>query len=74
MVRSLEPLEIYAYRMFWIRAANKPFSLDHFDDYEKHFTVRYMEGDYSFNCISLYSPTSAGNELLDIQARADSLY
>jgi len=39
MVRSLQPLEIYIYRMFWVRAANKPFSLDHFDDYEKHFTV-----------------------------------
>jgi hypothetical protein len=39
MVRSLQPLEMYVYRMFWIRAANKPFSLDHLDDYEKHFTV-----------------------------------
>jgi tubulin--tyrosine ligase-like protein 12 len=46
MVRSLQPLEMYVYRMFWIRAANKPFSLDHLDDYEKHFTVHF-----TFTCL-----------------------
>ena len=25
--------------MFWLRFANKPFALDEFDEYEKHFTV-----------------------------------
>ncbi len=46
MVRSLQPLEMYVYRMFWIRAANKPFSLDQLDDYEKHFTVHF-----TFTCL-----------------------
>ncbi|KAG7270671.1 hypothetical protein CRUP_030398 [Coryphaenoides rupestris] len=39
MLRSVEPLRLYAYQVFWLRFANKPFSLDHFDDYQKHFTV-----------------------------------
>lgn len=36
---SVQPLRLYAYRHFWLRFANKPFSLSDFDDYEKHFTV-----------------------------------
>lgn len=39
LLRSIEPLTLYAYKRFWLRFANKPFSLDGFDDYEKHFTV-----------------------------------
>lgn len=36
---SVRPVRLYAYRHFWLRFANKPFSLSDFDDYEKHFTV-----------------------------------
>lgn len=39
LLRSVHPLQLYAYRHFWLRFANKPYSLDCFDDYEKHFTV-----------------------------------
>ncbi|XP_035989581.1 tubulin--tyrosine ligase-like protein 12 isoform X1 [Fundulus heteroclitus] len=45
MLRSVQPLRLYVYDVFWLRFANKPFSLDHFDDYQKHFTVmNYTEG------------------------------
>ncbi|CAK6975642.1 tubulin--tyrosine ligase-like protein 12 isoform X2 [Scomber scombrus] len=45
MLRSVKPLRLYAYNVFWLRFANRPFSLDHFDDYQKHFTVmNYAEG------------------------------
>ncbi|CAL8324020.1 unnamed protein product [Lota lota] len=45
MLRSTQPLCLYAYKVFWLRFANKPFSLDHLDDYQKHFTVmNYAEG------------------------------
>ncbi|XP_077565267.1 tubulin--tyrosine ligase-like protein 12 [Stigmatopora nigra] len=45
MLRSVNPLRLYAYKVFWLRFANRPFSLDHFDDYQKHFTVmNYTEG------------------------------
>ncbi|CAN9508056.1 unnamed protein product [Ophioblennius macclurei] len=45
MLRSVQPLRFYAYNVFWLRFANRPFSLDHFDDYQKHFTVmNYAEG------------------------------
>lgn len=39
MVRSIKPMVIYTYKVFWLRFANKSFSLDNLDDYEKHFTV-----------------------------------
>ncbi|XP_076023602.1 tubulin--tyrosine ligase-like protein 12 [Genypterus blacodes] len=45
MLRSVKPLRLYAYNVFWLRFANRLFSLDHFDDYQKHFTVmNYAEG------------------------------
>ncbi|KAG5830699.1 hypothetical protein ANANG_G00313400 [Anguilla anguilla] len=45
LLRSVRPLQLYAYNVFWLRFANRPFSLDHFDDYQKHFTVmNYAEG------------------------------
>ncbi|XP_013785928.1 tubulin--tyrosine ligase-like protein 12 isoform X1 [Limulus polyphemus] len=39
LLQSAHPLRLYVYKHFWLRFANKPFSLDNFDDYEKHFTV-----------------------------------
>ncbi|XP_040002553.1 tubulin--tyrosine ligase-like protein 12 isoform X3 [Xiphias gladius] len=45
MLRSVQPLCLYAYNVFWLRFANRPFSLNNFDDYQKHFTVmNYAEG------------------------------
>lgn len=34
-----DPVEAYVYKNFFLRFSNKEFSLDRFDDYEKHFTV-----------------------------------
>lgn len=39
LLKSVCPLEVYVCKNFYLRFANKPFSLDNFDDYEKHFTV-----------------------------------
>ncbi|XP_067632843.1 uncharacterized protein [Eurosta solidaginis] len=39
LVKSFKPLEAYVHRKFFLRFANKPFSLNHYDDYEQHFTV-----------------------------------
>lgn len=39
LLRSVRPLRLYVYRNFWIRFANKNFSVDELEDYEKHFTV-----------------------------------
>ncbi|TMW42534.1 hypothetical protein DOY81_012388 [Sarcophaga bullata] len=39
LLKSVQPLEAFIHRKFYLRFSNKPFSLDHFDDYEKHFTV-----------------------------------
>uniref|UniRef100_A0A8C5MRD1 Tubulin tyrosine ligase like 12 n=1 Tax=Leptobrachium leishanense TaxID=445787 RepID=A0A8C5MRD1_9ANUR len=39
LLRSVQPLKLFAYDVFWLRFANRPFALDELDDYEKHFTV-----------------------------------
>ncbi|KAH0616403.1 hypothetical protein JD844_027467, partial [Phrynosoma platyrhinos] len=39
LLRSVKPLRLYVYDVFWLRFSNRPFSLDDLDDYEKHFTV-----------------------------------
>ena len=42
LLKKLIPLELYFYsKMFWVRSANKNFSMDSktFNDYEVHFTV-----------------------------------
>lgn len=45
LLKSVDPLDAYVYTNFFLRFSNKPFTLDHFDDYEKHFTVmNYGEG------------------------------
>ncbi|XP_023304838.2 tubulin--tyrosine ligase-like protein 12 [Lucilia cuprina] len=45
LLKSVRPLEAYIHRKFYLRFSNKPFSLDHFDDYEKHFTVMNYQED-----------------------------
>ena len=39
LLKSVDELDAYLYTNFFLRFANKPFELDHFDEYEKHFTV-----------------------------------
>ncbi|XP_063784997.1 tubulin--tyrosine ligase-like protein 12 [Pseudophryne corroboree] len=39
LLRSVCPLKLYVYDVFWLRFANRPFALNDLDDYEKHFTV-----------------------------------
>nr|XP_021186375.2 tubulin--tyrosine ligase-like protein 12 [Helicoverpa armigera] len=39
LLNSVNPTEVYVYNNFFLRFANKPFSLDNFEEYEKHFTV-----------------------------------
>eukprot|EP00759_Apiculatamorpha_spiralis_P048440 PhF_6_TR43641/c0_g1_i1/m.67060/K16609/TTLL12; tubulin--tyrosine ligase-like protein 12 len=45
LLRSVDPLEVYLYDTFYIRAALQPYSLDNIDVYEKHWTVmNYKHG------------------------------
>ncbi|XP_055549385.1 tubulin--tyrosine ligase-like protein 12 [Wyeomyia smithii] len=39
LLKSVDELSAYIYNQFFLRFANKPFELNDFDDYEKHFTV-----------------------------------
>ncbi len=42
-------IEVYAFKMFWIRLANIQYSLDNFDEYQKHFTVHPLLHSFSFS-------------------------
>ncbi|CAH2094704.1 unnamed protein product [Euphydryas editha] len=45
LLKSVNPNELYVYNNFFLRLSNKAFTLDNFDDYEKHFTVmNYSQG------------------------------
>lgn len=45
ILKSVNPTEVYVYKNFFLRFANRAFTLDNFEDYEKHFTVmNYTEG------------------------------
>lgn len=45
LLKSVKPLQVYIYKDFFLRFANKPFELNNFDVYEQHFTVmNYTEG------------------------------
>lgn len=39
LVKSVKPLKAFIYKKFFLRFSNKPFELNGFDEYEKHFTV-----------------------------------
>nr|CAH8863147.1 unnamed protein product [Trichobilharzia regenti]CAH8863148.1 unnamed protein product [Trichobilharzia regenti]CAH8863149.1 unnamed protein product [Trichobilharzia regenti] len=39
LLHSVKPLTLFAYKVFWLRFANKPFILQDFDAYDRHFTV-----------------------------------
>ncbi|CAH8588628.1 unnamed protein product [Heterobilharzia americana] len=39
LLRSVKPLVLYTYKIFWLRFANKAFILRDFDAYDIHFTV-----------------------------------
>ncbi|XP_078272630.1 tubulin--tyrosine ligase-like protein 12 [Rhinoraja longicauda] len=45
LLRSVQPLQLYAYNVFWLRFSNRSFSLDQLYDTQKHFTVmNYADG------------------------------
>uniref|UniRef100_A0A2M4AHD5 Putative tubulin--tyrosine ligase-like protein 12 n=1 Tax=Anopheles triannulatus TaxID=58253 RepID=A0A2M4AHD5_9DIPT len=64
LVKSVDDLCAYVYTNFFLRFANKPFQLDDFDDYEKHFTVmnygeftlRHMKCDEFRRCWATQYP------------------
>lgn len=45
LLKSVIPLQVYVYRNFFLRFANKPFDLTDFWDNEKHFTVMNYNED-----------------------------
>uniref|UniRef100_A0A182QME5 Tubulin--tyrosine ligase-like protein 12 SET-like domain-containing protein n=1 Tax=Anopheles farauti TaxID=69004 RepID=A0A182QME5_9DIPT len=58
LLKGVDELCAYVYTNFFLRFANKPFQMDDFDDYEKHFTVmnygqfqlRHMKCDEFVQC------------------------
>eukprot|EP00112_Aurelia_sp_Birch-Aquarium-sp1_P014059 Seg3007.3 transcript_id=Seg3007.3/GoldUCD/mRNA.D3Y31 product="Tubulin-tyrosine ligase-like protein 12" protein_id=Seg3007.3/GoldUCD/D3Y31 len=44
LLNSVEPLKLYAYKIFYTRFANIAFSLTDFEEYQKHLTVMNYRG------------------------------
>uniref|UniRef100_A0A2R9BIU0 Tubulin tyrosine ligase like 12 n=1 Tax=Pan paniscus TaxID=9597 RepID=A0A2R9BIU0_PANPA len=45
LLRSVRPLRLFVYDVFWLRFSNRAFALNDLDDYEKHFTVMNYDPD-----------------------------
>ncbi|KAK2120953.1 Tubulin--tyrosine ligase-like protein 12 [Saguinus oedipus] len=45
LLRSVKPLRLFVYDVFWLRFSNRAFALSDLDDYEKHFTVMNYNPD-----------------------------
>ncbi|KAL4681320.1 hypothetical protein H8959_006797 [Pygathrix nigripes] len=45
LLRSVKPLRLFVYDVFWLRFSNRAFALNDLDDYEKHFTVMNYDPD-----------------------------
>jgi tubulin--tyrosine ligase-like protein 12 len=63
LLRSVKPLTVYIYDKFWLRFANKPFGLDHLDDYEKHFTVMNYAANADLKQVSFSLNNSETNRM-----------
>ena len=42
LLKSVVPLELYVYNLFYPRLANVDYTLDNLEVFEKHFTVRII--------------------------------
>jgi tubulin--tyrosine ligase-like protein 12 len=68
LLRSIRPLKLYVHKIFWLRFANKTFSIKALDDYETHFTVmNYRPNAFlrQMNCqtfISMYNEQHGQND------------
>ncbi|CAF0757011.1 unnamed protein product [Adineta ricciae] len=68
LLRSIRPLKLYIHKIFWLRFANKAFTLKELDDYETHFTVmNYRPNAFlrQMNCqtfISMYNEQHGQSE------------
>ena len=79
LLRSVEPLEVYAYNRFWLRFANIPFSLEQLDVYEKHFTVmNYNDADlqqmFCHDFIKLFEEQNPGHLWKDVESSIFSMF
>ena len=62
LLRSIRPLKLYVHKIFWLRFANKPFSMKELDDYETHFTVMNYRPDVFLRQMSCQTFISIFNE------------
>jgi len=79
LLKSVEPLEVYAYNRFWLRFANIPFSLEQLDVYEKHFTVmNYNDADlqqmFCHDFIKLFEEQNPGHLWKDVESSIFSMF
>ncbi|XP_059352286.1 tubulin--tyrosine ligase-like protein 12 isoform X2 [Daphnia carinata] len=78
LLSSVDPLKAFVYRRFWIRFANRPFELDHFDEYERHFTVMNYSASnlhqmFCHDFVKYFEEQNPGQEWHKIEKRIFSM-
>ena len=71
-LHSVQPLRLAMYQHFWLRFANKAFSLSDFDVYDKHFTVmNYGQGPihqmFCQDFVQQFNEQNSGHSWGDVQ-------
>ncbi|XP_068745174.1 tubulin--tyrosine ligase-like protein 12 [Montipora capricornis] len=75
LISSAKPLVLHADKVFWLRFANQPFSLDSFDVYSKHFTVmNYTDSEnlktmHPHEFITLFERQYPSHKWPDVEAK-----
>ncbi|KAH8319916.1 hypothetical protein KR074_009428 [Drosophila pseudoananassae] len=79
LLKSVKPLKAYIHRKFFLRFANHPFSLDQFDDYEKHYTVMNYQEEVQLHHVKcedflgLWKEQYPDNDWADLEQRICSM-
>ncbi|XP_073238294.1 tubulin--tyrosine ligase-like protein 12 [Porites lutea] len=80
LLSSAKPLVLYADKVFWLRFANQPFSMDSFDVYSKHFTVmNYRDSEnlkqvHHHEFIPMFEQQYPNHKWADVEARVFKMF
>ncbi|KAL9984252.1 hypothetical protein ACROYT_G006525 [Oculina patagonica] len=80
LISSAKPLVLHADKVFWLRFANQPFSLDSFDVYSKHFTVmNYKDSEqlkqvHHHEFIPMFEKQYPSHKWADVEAKIFKMF
>lgn len=80
LISSAKPLVLHADKVFWLRFANQPFSLDSFDVYAKHFTVmnykdsKNLKQVHHYEFIPMFEKQYPSHKWADIESKIFKMF